>query len=71
MCLVSLVVDRQQEVGFALTASLVGLGEKLGTDLRIDQPLCCELYQEPFFSGVVALLNPVDDYVKGCYTWTM
>jgi hypothetical protein len=28
------------------------------------------LYREPFFSGAVALLNSVDDYVKGWYMWT-
>jgi hypothetical protein len=32
-------------LGFAPTASLVGLGEKLGTDPRIGQPACCGLYQ--------------------------
>jgi hypothetical protein len=30
-----------------------------------------ELCREPFFSGAVALLNSVDDYMKGCYMWTM
>jgi hypothetical protein len=25
----------------------------------------------PFFSGAVALPNSVDDYVKGCYMWSM
>jgi hypothetical protein len=57
-------------IGFAPTASLVGLGEKPGMDLRIGQPACCELCQEPFFSEVVALLNSVDDFAKGCYMWT-
>jgi hypothetical protein len=61
---------RQQMLGFAPTASLVGLGEKLGTNLWIGQPACCGLYREPFFSGVVALLDSVDDYVNGCYMWT-
>jgi hypothetical protein len=28
-------------LGFALTTSLVGSGEKLGTDPRIGQPACC------------------------------
>jgi hypothetical protein len=41
------------------------------TDLWIGQPVCWGLCQEPFFSGAVALLNSVDDSVKGCYMWTM
>jgi hypothetical protein len=67
---VSLVADRQQKVGFAPTASLVGSGEKLGTNSRISQPTCCGLSRESFFSGVVALLNSVNDYAKGCYALT-
>jgi hypothetical protein len=49
---------------------MVVLGEKLGMDLCFDQPLCCELGQEPFFLGAVVLLNSVDDYAKGCYALT-
>jgi hypothetical protein len=30
--------SRQQMLGFAPTASMVGSGEKMGTDPRIDQP---------------------------------
>jgi hypothetical protein len=67
---VSLVACRQQILGFALTALLIVLGEKLGTDPRIDQPACYGLYREPFFSGAVVMLNFVDDYVKGCHMWT-
>jgi hypothetical protein len=67
---VSLVVGCQQKFDFALTASLVGSGEKLGTDPWINQPTCCGLCREPFFSGAVALLNSVDDYMKGCYSLT-
>jgi hypothetical protein len=66
MGLISLVADHQQNVGFASTASLVGLGEKLGMNPRIGQPLCCGLCREPFFSRAVTLFNSVDDYVKGC-----
>jgi hypothetical protein len=40
----------QQMLGFASTASLVGSGEKLGTDLQIGQLVCCGLCREPFFS---------------------
>jgi hypothetical protein len=40
---------------------MAGLGEKLGMDPLIDQP---------FASGAVALSIAVDDFVKGCYTWT-
>jgi hypothetical protein len=60
----------QQMLGFAPTTSMVGSGEKLGTDPRIGQSACCELCWEPFFSGAVALLNSVDDFTKGCYMWT-
>jgi hypothetical protein len=64
---VSIVADRQQKVGFIPTTSLVDSGEKLGMDPRIDQPACCGLCREPFFSGAVVLLNSIDDYVKVCY----
>jgi hypothetical protein len=47
------------------------LGEKLGTDPRIDQPTWCGLCREPFFSGAVALPIAVDDFAKGCYALTM
>jgi hypothetical protein len=67
---VSLVADRQQKVGFALTASLVGSGEKLDTDPWIGQPTCYGLCQEFFFSEAVALLNSVDECAEGCYMWT-
>jgi hypothetical protein len=67
---VSLVVEREQMIGFAPTASMAALGEKLCTYLWIGQPTCCELCWDPFFSGAVALLNSVDDYVKGCYALT-
>jgi hypothetical protein len=68
---ISLVASRQQKVGFAPTTLISVLGEKLGTDLRMDQLVCCGLCREPFFSGVVALLNCVDDYVKVCYALTV
>jgi hypothetical protein len=64
---ISLVADRQQKVGFAPTASMAVLGEKLGTDPWIGQLVCCGLCREPFFSSAVALLNSIGDYVKGCY----
>jgi hypothetical protein len=67
---ISLVAGRQQKVGFAPTASLVGSGEKLGTNPWISQPACSGLCQEPFFLGAVVLFNSVDDYVKGCYALT-
>jgi hypothetical protein len=66
----SLVDGHQQKVGFAPTASMAILGEKLGTDLRIDQPACCGLCREPIFSGTVTMLNSVDDYVKCYYALT-
>jgi hypothetical protein len=47
------------------------LGEKLGTDPQIGQPSCRGLGREPFFLGAVALLNSIDNYVKGCYALTV
>jgi hypothetical protein len=47
------------------TALMAGLGEKLGTDLWIDQPARWRLCQEHFFSGAVALSIVVDDFIKG------
>jgi hypothetical protein len=67
---VSLVAGRQQKIGFATTALMAVSGEKLGTNLQIGQPTCCGLCREPFFSGVVALLNSVDDYMKDYYALT-
>jgi hypothetical protein len=46
------------------------VGEKLGIDPWIGQSSCSGLGQEPFFSRAVDLFKSVDDYVKGCYTWT-
>jgi hypothetical protein len=46
---------------------MAALGEKLGTDSRIGQPVCCGLCQEPVFSGAVALSIAVDDFMKGCH----
>jgi hypothetical protein len=59
------------EGGFTPTPSMAGLGEKLGTDPRISQPLCCGLCREPLFSGVVALSIAVDDFMEGYYTRTI
>jgi hypothetical protein len=47
------------------------LGEIFGMDPQIGQPSCYESGREPFFSEVVALSNTVDDFMKGCYAWTM
>ncbi len=55
------------EVWLKITASFVGLWEKLGTDPQIDRPTCWRLCREPFFSGAVALSNIVDDLMKGCH----
>jgi hypothetical protein len=49
------------------TASLVFVGEKLGTDPWIGQLACCRLYRGPFFSGAVDLFKSVDDCAKGCH----
>jgi hypothetical protein len=51
-------------------ASLVGSGEKLGTDPQIGQPVCCGLCREPFFSGAVGSIQICRRLVKGCYMWT-
>jgi hypothetical protein len=46
------------------------LGEKLGTDSQIGQPVCYGLCWEPFFLGAVTLSIAVDDFAKGCYALT-
>jgi hypothetical protein len=61
----------EQVLNALIIASMAILGEKLGMDPWIDQPACCGLCQEPFFSGAVVLLDSVDDYAKGCYALTM
>jgi hypothetical protein len=53
------------EGGFTPTTSMVGSGEKLGTNPWIGQLACCRLCRESFFSGAVALPIAVDDFVKG------
>jgi hypothetical protein len=57
-------------LGFAPATSLVGSGEKLGTDPQISQSVCYGLCREPFLSGAVTLLNAVDDFMKVCYALT-
>jgi hypothetical protein len=42
-------------------ASLVGSGEKMGTNPWIGRPTCCGLCRKPFFSRAVTLCNIVDD----------
>jgi hypothetical protein len=59
------------EGDFTSIASMAGSGEKLGTNPRISQPSCCGLCREPFFSGAVPLFIAIDNFVKGCYMWTM
>jgi hypothetical protein len=49
---------------------LVGLGEKLGTDLRMGQPACYGLCREPFSSGAVWSIQICRWLVKGSYMWT-
>jgi hypothetical protein len=56
-------------LGFTPIASLAAMGEKLSMEPQIDQPSCCGSGREPFFSGVVALSNVVDDYTKGYHVW--
>jgi hypothetical protein len=53
-----------------LTASLVGKGEKLGTDTRIGQPACYGLCREPFFSGAIGSVQICRCLTKGLYMWT-
>jgi hypothetical protein len=68
---VSLVVGCQQKLIFSPTASLVVVGEKLGTDPWIRRLSSCGLCREPFFSGAVDLYKYVDDFMKGCYALTV
>jgi hypothetical protein len=57
--------------GFTPIASMAGSGEKLGMDPWIGQPSCCRLCRESFFSRAVVLPIVVDDFVKGCYAFTV
>jgi hypothetical protein len=59
------------EVWLKSTISLVGLGEKLGTDPRIGQPMCCRLCREPFFSGAVGSIQIYRRLMKGCHVWEL
>jgi hypothetical protein len=49
------------------TTSLVGLGEKLGTDPWIGQLACCGLCWEPCFSGAVGSIQIYWWLMKGCH----
>jgi hypothetical protein len=69
--LVSLVAYRQQRVALPPLLQWLPRGEKLGTDPQIGQSSCCELCQEPFFSGEVALSITIDDFTIGCYALTV
>jgi hypothetical protein len=50
-------------------ASLASSGEKLGTNPRIGQPVCCGLCREPFFSGAVGSIQIYRRLAKGCLIW--
>jgi hypothetical protein len=56
-------------LNFTPTISMVVIGEKLGMDPWIGQPVCCGSGREPFLSEAVTLFNAADDYVKGCHVW--
>jgi hypothetical protein len=57
------------EGGFTPTASMAGLGEKLGMDPQISQSAHWGLCREPFFSRAVALSITVEDFAKGYDVW--
>jgi hypothetical protein len=48
-------------------SSLAGSGEKLGTNPRIGQPVCCGLCREPFFSRAVGYVQIYRCLMKGCH----
>jgi hypothetical protein len=58
------------EAWLKLTASLVGLGEKLGTDQRIGRSACWGLCREPFVSGAVGSVQICWRLAKRCYALT-
>jgi hypothetical protein len=45
------IVGCHQMFGFTPTASMAAIGEKLGMDPWIGQPVCCGSGWEPFFLG--------------------
>jgi hypothetical protein len=62
------------------TASLVGSGEKLGTDPWVGQPTCCGLCRQPFFlrrSGIRPNLSTSHEgllyvnHIKYVWSWTI
>jgi hypothetical protein len=52
------------------TTSLVGSGERLGTNPCVGQLVWSGLYREPSFSGVVESIQICWRLVKCCYIWT-
>jgi hypothetical protein len=48
---------------------LTGSGEKLGMDPCINQPVCCGLCRELFFSIVVGSVQIYRRLMKGCHVW--
>jgi hypothetical protein len=67
---VSLLACHRQGAWLKPTTSLVGLGEKLGTDPRIDRSACWGLCREPFFSRAVRSVQIYRWLAKDCYALT-
>jgi hypothetical protein len=63
-------ISSSTEAWLKLTASLVELREKLGTNPRIDRPVCWGLCLVSFFSGAVGSVQICRWLVKGCYVLT-
>jgi hypothetical protein len=71
MGLVSLVVGYQQMVGFAPHCFNGWLGREIGFGPVDRSAVVLWIGSGAFFSGVVVLLNSIDDYERGSYTRTM
>jgi hypothetical protein len=63
---VSLVAYHRQKLDLSLLLHF-GLGDKLGTKLRIGQLACCGLCRELFFSGAVGSVQIYQRLMKGCH----
>jgi hypothetical protein len=59
--LYELIDTYQQMLDFSPTASMTIMGEKLGMNSQIGQPVCYGSGRDPFFSGAVDSFNSIDD----------
>jgi hypothetical protein len=69
--LYELIDTYQQMLDFSPTASMTIMGEKLGMNSQIGQPVCYGSGRDPFFSGAVDSFNSIDDSAKVYHVWRL